>query len=88
VANHASAEKRNRQRVVRTERNRSKKSEVRTMVKKVRAAVSAKDKGAAETALRTATRVLDRAASQGALHTRSASRTISRLAAAVAKLAK
>lgn len=88
MANHASAEKRNRQRVQRTERNRSIKSSVRTHVKKVRAAVAAKDKDAAVAALKAAGKALDKAATKGAVHTKAASRTIGRLAAAVAKLAK
>ncbi len=86
MANHASAEKRNRQRIRRTERNRAVKSAVRTHVKKVRAAVAAKDKTAAQAALAVAGRALDKAASKGAVHAKAAARTIGRLAAAVAKL--
>ena len=41
MANHPSAEKRNRQRIVRTERNRALKSALRTTIKKARAAVGA-----------------------------------------------
>jgi small subunit ribosomal protein S20 len=87
VANHASAEKRNRQRITRTNRNRAVTSAVRTFVKKVRAAVAAKDKGAATTALIEATKKLDQASTKGVVHRRNASRTIGRLAAQVAKLA-
>ena len=43
MANHASSEKRNRQRVKRTLRNRAVKSSVRTYVKHVREAILAKD---------------------------------------------
>ena len=87
MANHPSAEKRNRQRVKRTLRNRAAKSSVRTIVKKVRAAIAAKDKAAATTALKTAVQALDKAASKGVLHDKSASRTVSRLSAQVHKLA-
>lgn len=87
MANHPSAEKRNRQRIVRTNRNNAVTSAVRTFVKRVRAAVAAKDKGAASAALKEATQKLDKAATKGAMHRRAASRTISRLSEQVAKLA-
>jgi small subunit ribosomal protein S20 len=88
VANHASAEKRNRQRITRTARNKARTSAVRTFVKKVRAAITAKDGTAATEALRTAISELDRAAVKGVIHRSTASRTIGRLSAAVAKLGK
>lgn len=88
MANHASAEKRNRQRITRTVRNRGQKSAVRTFVKKVRAAIAAKDPIAAKAALKSATSVLDKAASKGAVHPKAVSRTIGRLAAQVAKLGR
>jgi small subunit ribosomal protein S20 len=86
VANHPSAEKRNRQRVKRTLRNRSVSSAVRTLVKHVRTALHAKDKAAAATALKIATVALDKAATKGVLHPKAASRTISRLSAQVHQL--
>jgi small subunit ribosomal protein S20 len=88
VANHASAEKRNRQRITRTARNKARKSAVRSFVKKVRAAIAAKDAPSAKTELRTAIAQLDRAATRGALHPKAASRTIGRLSAQVDKLGK
>ena len=86
VANHPSAEKRNRQRIKRTDRNRAVKSEVRTLVKSVRAEISAKNKDKATAALRKAISALDSAASKGAVPVKAASRTVARLAAAVHKL--
>jgi small subunit ribosomal protein S20 len=86
VANHPSAEKRNRQRVKRTIRNRAVKSSVRTFIKRVREAVASKDKDTAQKALHTAIVALDRAASKGVFHVKAASRTISRLSAQVHKL--
>jgi small subunit ribosomal protein S20 len=83
VANHPSAEKRNRQRITKTARNRAIHSAVRTLVKRVRTALHAKDKAAAATALKAATVALDRAATKGAIHVKAASRTISRLSAQV-----
>jgi small subunit ribosomal protein S20 len=88
VANHPSAEKRNRQRIKRSTRNRAVKSSVRTHVKTVRAAIGAKDPKAAKEALVEATRALDRAAGKGVLPKRTASRKVSRLAAEVDKLQK
>jgi small subunit ribosomal protein S20 len=87
VANHPSAEKRNRQRIVRTVRNRAVTSSVRTLVKRVRAAILAKDKPAATKALKEATSALDRAASKGVFHVKAASRAVARLSMAVHKLA-
>jgi len=86
LANHPSAEKRNRQRVKRTLRNRSIKSAVRTHMKTVRAAIDAKDPKAARDALAEATVAIDKAASKGAIPKKSASRKVSRLAARVQKL--
>jgi small subunit ribosomal protein S20 len=88
VANHPSAEKRNRQRIKRTDRNRAVSSAVRTLVKRVRTALHAKDKPAAETALKAATVALDKAATKGVYHPKAASRTISRLSAQVHRLGK
>jgi len=87
VANHASSEKRNRQRIVRTVRNRAVTSTVRTIVKRVRAAITAKDGAAAKAALVDATVALDKAASKGVFHPKAASRVVSRLSAQVHKLA-
>ncbi|MDP9000139.1 MAG: 30S ribosomal protein S20 [Myxococcota bacterium] len=86
MANHPSAQKRNRQRVKRTLRNRSVKSAVRTHVKTVRAAIAAKDPKAAKEALAQATVAIDQASSKGTLPKRAASRKVSRLASQVHKL--
>ncbi len=86
MANHASSEKRNRQRIVKTARNRAVTSAVRSIVKQVRSAITAKDKAAAKKALLEATSALDRAASKGVFHPKAASRVVSRLSAQVHKL--
>lgn len=86
MANHPSAEKRNRQRIVKTARNRAINSSVRTLVKRVRTAIHAKDKDAATVALKAATKALDKAATKGAVHTKAASRTVARLSAQVHRL--
>ncbi len=86
MANHVSAEKRNRQRIVRTERNRSLRSAVRNAVKKARAALAAGDKSAALEPVRAAASALARAAGKGVIHQKTAARATSRIAAALAKL--
>jgi len=86
VANHPSAEKRNRQRIKRTLRNRAVKSTLRTLVKHVRTAVEAKDVKAAKEALKLATVAIDKASTKGAIAKEAASRTVSRLSAQVHKL--
>jgi small subunit ribosomal protein S20 len=88
VANHPSAEKRNRQRITRTARNRAVTSAVLTFVKRVRVAIEEKNAGEASTALKVAIVQLDKAASKGAVHVKAASRTISRLSAQVHALTK
>jgi small subunit ribosomal protein S20 len=86
VANHPSAEKRNRQRITRTLRNRVVTSSVRTFVKRVRTALEAKDSAKAAEALKVAVKALDKAATKGAVHFKAASRTVSRLSTQVARL--
>jgi small subunit ribosomal protein S20 len=88
VANHPSAEKRNRQRVKRTLRNRGVKSAVRTIVKKVHAALEAKDQAQTKETLALAIVALDKAATKGAVHRKSASRKISRMSARLHALGK
>jgi len=84
MANHASAVKRNRQRIKRTARNRAGKSALRTEVKKARAAVTSVPKDAT-TAVKSAVSALDRAASKGTIPAKRASRLKSRLASALRK---
>jgi small subunit ribosomal protein S20 len=88
LANHPSAEKRNRQRVKRTVRNRAVKAAVRTQIKTVRAAIASKDPKAAQLALAEASVTIAKAASKGALPKKTASRKVSRLSAAVHGLGK
>ena len=90
MANHASAEKRNRQRIARTERNRSVKGAVRTLLKKARAALATPDAKTADsaTAVAAAVKAVDRAASKGVVHPKTAARTKSRLARAAHKQTK
>ena len=86
MANHASAEKRNRQRVKREARNHSVKSEFRNLVKHVRELIAKGDVAGAKAALTPAISALDSAVTKGVLVRGTASRRVSRLAAAVHKL--
>jgi small subunit ribosomal protein S20 len=72
-----SAKKRQRQTKIRTDRNKAQRSELRTAVKRVRAAGS---KAEAEQALRDATALIDRAGQKNLVHRNAAARTKSRLA--------
>ena len=85
MANHASAEKRNRQRIVRTERNRSVRATVRTAVKKARAALNGPDAEAAKKRIDEAVVALAKAASKGVVHKKTAARTTSRIKAALSR---
>ena len=79
MATHQSAIKRNRQNEVRKLRNRSVKSFLRSRIKKVLEAVNAKDQEQAQATLKEAIPVIDKAASKGVIHNRTASRSVSRL---------
>jgi len=87
VANVASAEKRNRQRIKRRARNVFHLSTLRTYVKRVRTAIDAKDAGRAKEALAAAAKVIDKAAQKGVIDRKTASRKISRLTLAVRRVA-
>ncbi len=86
MANTASAKKRNRQTVKRTERNAARKSRMRTFVKKVETAIAGGDKGAAAAALQAAQPEMQRAAGKGVIHRNTVGRKISRLSARIKAL--
>ena len=86
MANTASARKRNRQTERRTERNKARKSRVRTFVKKVEVAIAGGDKNVAATALRLAQPEMQRAAGKGIAHPNTVSRKLSRLSARIKAL--
>lgn len=87
MANIKSAKKRILVNQTKAMRNKSVKSAVKTAVKKVEAAVAAKDQEAAKAALLSAISIINKAASKGVYHKNTASRKISRLTLAVNKLA-
>ena len=87
LANIKSAKKRILVTETKTARNKSIKSEVKTSIKKVEAAVAAKDKAAASTALTTAISNIESAASKGVYHKNNAARKVSRVTKLVNTLA-
>ena len=87
MANTASARKMTRKIAKRTEVNRSRRSRMRTYVRKVEEAIAAGNQEDARAALRAAEPELMRAAQKGIVHKNNASRKVSRLAARVKALA-
>ena len=83
MANIKSAKKRVLVNQKKADRNKSIKSAVKTSIKKVEAAVVAKDKEAAVAALANAISTIDKAATKGVYHKNNAARKVSRLSKAV-----
>ena len=82
MANTKSAQKRIRRSAKRRARNQGIRSSVRTAIRRVREAIEKKDAAGIETTFRQAVKSIDQAASKGVLHSRAASRYVSRLAKA------
>ncbi|WP_104695568.1 30S ribosomal protein S20 [Helicobacter salomonis] len=87
MANHKSAEKRIRQTLKRTERNRFYKTRLKNIVKAVREAVAHNDLPKAQETLKVANKELHKFVSKGVLKKNTASRKVSRLNASVKKIA-
>jgi small subunit ribosomal protein S20 len=79
VANHKSAEKRNRQSQARRARNRMNKSRMKSAIRDVNEMVTAGSQENAPEILRKAVSVIAKTASKGTIHKKNASRRISRL---------
>jgi len=86
MANTKSARKATRKIARRTAVNKSRRSQMRTAVRDVEAAIAAGDKKSALAALKAAEPQLVRAARKGVVHKKTASRKISRLTRRLAKL--
>ena len=86
VANIKSQIKRNKQNLVRHERNKSVKTRLKSAVRKFREAADAGDKDAAIAAARDASRRLDKAASKGIIHKNQAANRKSAIAKRAASL--
>ncbi|HXW19711.1 MAG TPA: 30S ribosomal protein S20 [Roseiarcus sp.] len=87
MANTSSAKKAVRQIARRTAVNKSRRSEMRTYLRKVEEAIAARDAKGAAAALHEAEPLLARAAQKGIVHKNAASRKISRLTKRVKALA-
>lgn len=79
MANHKSAMKRDRQSKVRRLRNRTMKSRMKSAVRKVEEALVAGAEDQAQEALKSAVPIIQKTASKGTVHSKTASRKISRL---------
>jgi small subunit ribosomal protein S20 len=88
MANTKSAKKAARQIERRTVINKSRRTRVRSAVRKVEEAIAAGDRTAAVAAMAEAEPALVRAAQKGIVHRNAASRKVSRLVHGIAKLAK
>ena len=87
LPNIKSAKKRVKVIETKTLRNKMTKSKIKTLVKKVEAAVAQNDKAAATAALTEAVVAIDKAAAKGIFHKNTAARKVSRLTKAVNKIA-
>lgn len=74
MANTVQAKKRARQADAHRARNAGQRTELRSRIKKVRSAIVAKDKPAAQLAFREAASVIDRLAGKGLIHKNAAAR--------------
>ncbi|MFN0265328.1 30S ribosomal protein S20 [Tepidamorphus sp. 3E244] len=86
MANTRSAKKMVRKIARRTEVNKSRRTSMRSMVRKVEEAITSGDKDAAFTALRSAEPEIARAGQKGIIHRNTAARKISRLSKRVSAL--
>ena len=86
MANHKSSEKRARQTIKRTERNRFYRTRLKNITKAVRVAVEAGDKEAVLNAFKVANKDFHSFVSKGFLKKQTASRRVGRLAKLVNKL--
>lgn len=86
MANTTQARKRARQAVKLNKHNASLRSMLRTSIKRVREAIKTGDQEAANTVLRSATRIIDRVADKNIIHKNKAARHKSRLNTAVKAL--
>lgn len=87
MASHFSALKRARQTEKRTARNRNNRSQLRSMLRRMRESIAAGNREQAELIYRETVSVLDKAIQKGVLHQNTASRYKSRLSARVRAIA-
>ncbi|MGI9350335.1 MAG: 30S ribosomal protein S20 [Rhizobiaceae bacterium] len=86
MANTPSAKKAVRKIAARTEVNKTRRSRVRTFIRKVEEAIAGGDKDAANTALKEAQPEIMRSVTKGIMKKNTAARKVSRLSASVRKI--
>ena len=86
MANHKSADKRNRQSQLRRQRNRAIRSKMKTAIRNLNEAIDSGNADEAKSALAAAVPVIAKTASKGTIHKKNASRKISRLTKKVNQL--
>ncbi len=86
LANIKSAQKRAKQAEKNRKHNASRRTRMRTLIKKVRAAIAAGEQKQAAEALQAATSIIDRFAGKGLIHKNTAARYKSRLSAQIKAL--
>jgi small subunit ribosomal protein S20 len=86
MANHKSAEKRDRQAKIRRLRNRMNKTAMKTVVRQVEEALVAGSEEQAKAALQVAIPMIYKTATKGSIHKKTASRKVSRLTKRVNKM--
>ena len=86
MANHKSAIKRTRQTERKNDINNNNRAQLRTQIKKMRAALAAGDVQSAQNLLPETVSVIDKAIQKGVLHHNAAARYKSRLTSSVNKL--
>lgn len=87
MANSKQAAKRAKQAESARQQNQSQRSELRTIIKKVRAAIAAADKAQATTLFVNAQSLIDNYARKGLLHANAAARYKSRLSSQIKRIA-
>lgn len=87
MANTAQAKKRTRQSEKHRQHNMAMRSQLRTSIKKIHAAVAANDKTAADASFREAQPIIDKMVGKGIIHKNKAARHKSRLNASIKKMA-
>ncbi len=88
MANIKSAKKRVKVIAKKTEINKARKSELKTAIKSVHAAVEQNDKKLAEESLKDASRLVNKNASKGTIHKNKAARLVSRMSKKVEGMGK
>ena len=86
LANHKSALKRARQNEIKRTRNKSIRTRVKNAAKLLRTAPAEENRKNLEIELKTTQSIIDKAAKQGVIHKKTASRKISRLTKTVNKI--